>query len=393
MRIPSAFPTSALFLFLTGCTAYEFTPVSPIALVERNDAHVVGAQGGLRPDIMMLVDRSGSMKTEDVQGQASRLGQVQSTMKQFLGANPTVARFGVVAFSSLTGTSSCSPAQLSDIAGFGVDIPNTDDLALLSSTSAKVNTMIQGLSPGGSTPTAESLRNLASYGPLTASDPGRDRFVLLMTDGLPNCNPDNPNNSCTVDNPLCRCTGNGCTPSKPTTCARDCLDADASVAAVTTLRNANIKTIVIGFGAETAQGDAADTLNGMALAGGFERTCPNGQASECNALDPSDGCDLVTHTCLKRFYQARNGDQLASALAAIIGRLPVTCKYTLTQIPEDPRFLSVSVNGVSVAPSADTWAYANGVITFPEAGPICKQLNSSTKANPVTLEFRILNHL
>src|SRR5262249_49769806 len=84
-------------------------------------------------------------------------------------------------------------------------------------------------------------------------DATRTSYVLLLTDGLPNCNPANPN-SC-INAAACQCTltGGNCVGQF---CALGCLDQDGSVAAIQQLRAYGIFTIVIGFGSETTSGTA-----------------------------------------------------------------------------------------------------------------------------------------
>src|SRR5262249_35085856 len=150
------------------------------------------------------------------------------------------------------------------------------------------------------TPTALSLTFLGTLNEL--NDPQREDFILLLTDGLPNCNPNNAKN-CNVG--MCTCTLNpttACAPGQPF-CTLGCLDDDGSVQAIRDLRDATkhaggIRTIVVGFGSDTASG--GDVLNAMAVAGGFQRTCPSGNDSECGS---SNTC-LPTKVCAKAYYQA-----------------------------------------------------------------------------------------
>ncbi len=172
---------------------------------------------------------------------------------------------------------------------------------------------------------------------------GTDRqdFILLLTDGLPNCNKDNPNSG--VTNPdACQCTLSSCTGSVATL---GCLDRDVSVAAIKDLgAQKDIKTIVVGFGAETSASSALGTLNAMAEAGGFERNCRT-KADACGA---NDTCDPVTKLCGRRFYQAANQAELATALREIINLVGSTdpCLLALdpAQRPSDPSLIVVYVN-------------------------------------------------
>src|SRR5262249_39088811 len=119
----------------------------------------------------------------------------------------------------------------------------------------------------GGTPTAATLRALAPR--LTALS-GRT-FVILATDGGPNCNPDS---ACGAD----RCMINiehqsdSCTPGGTLNCCasdlfgpRNCLDDDATSAAIADLARAGIPTFVIGVPGSVPY---AAALERMAVAGG-----------------------------------------------------------------------------------------------------------------------------
>jgi hypothetical protein len=248
---------------------------------------------------------------------------------------------------------------------------------------------VQSFSPGGTgggTPTGPTLTSLQGYSDL--QDPDREDFALLLTDGLPNCNENNPLDY-TVDADACQCTL-----ASPGQCTaepkRGCLDLPATVAATQALLGAGVKTIVIGFGAETGTGSAPQVLNEVALAGGFPRTCPNGANSECGL---NDTCNVATKTCNQAYYQAGNSAQLLGVLGAIRDRVVVgdPCVRQLEAIPSDPALLVVSINGAGIDPGADTWTYDSGIVRF--HGALCTQLQNSTSVSPALVEYRILQIL
>src|SRR5213076_2081393 len=72
----------------------------------------------------------------------------------------------------------------------------------LKSWAAGINAQIHMQGVGGGTPTGLSLSFVGGLPEL--NDPKREDFVLLLTDGLPNCNPSNPN-TCTTP-AACNCT-------------------------------------------------------------------------------------------------------------------------------------------------------------------------------------------
>jgi hypothetical protein len=107
------------------------------------------------------------------------------------------------------------------------------------------------------------------------------------------------------------------------------------------LRKKNIKTIVVGFGADTAVGAGPDTLNAMAEAGGFARACPMQTDAECGS---NNTCDKASKLCVRKFYQASNAAELAKALQDIIDIVKGMdiCTYTLDAVPDDRAIVAES---------------------------------------------------
>src|SRR5262249_26046477 len=193
-----------------------------------------------------------------------------------------------------------------------------------------------------------------------------------ITDGVPNCNVNNPHDACNPyapppGNGACQCTPDipnaNCCPNPPPSTLPNpyrrlgCLDGDATSAVMTGLRvNNRISGFVLGVGDETLGNGV--TLNAMAEAGGFPRLCPNGTNAECGTNNP---CITATRKCTREYYQAGSSQDLASALDAIRSLLVSDpCVYRLDETPSDPQLLSVIVNGQSIQRGPDTWDYLAG---------------------------------
>ena len=168
---------------------------------------------------------------------------------------------------------------------------------------------------GSWTPTAVSLDAAReALGEL----PGRS-YVLLVTDGAPNCNSG-------LDGARCRCG------SDTMSCSdnpRLCIDEDRTVAAVAALRDAGIGTFVVGY--ETSAW--ADVLDRMAAAGGTGRSAHIPVADEAS---------------------------LRSALSEIAGSV-VSCTVELSGPPDVVEFVHVTLDGAtipheSVATDDASWA-------------------------------------
>jgi hypothetical protein len=400
-------------LSAAGCMTYDFEPVEPLAVSQTTDGrNVVSKQ--LKPNIMILLDKSGSMGLPINPGAAqcpsgcgqstsnpcpancsTRISELRSAMNTFLTNSGGVARLGLYAYptNSVCGDESSGtlvPAKLR----VAMLTDSNDVPADISAKALEVNTSIQAISASasgddavsGGTPTAGSLRLVGEYP--TLADKNRENFVLLLTDGLPNCNGQNP---ITCLNPAaCRCTTTSCgTVSTATFCQKGCLDDSGTVDAIRALNKQKIRTVVVGFGSDTSAGGAAETLNAMAEAGGFARTCnPMLPNSGC-----SDGCDASGSFCNSKFYQASNGAELASALASISDIINKTdpCVFKLASQPTDPSFLTVRIDGQSVNRSDTTWRYENPNVTI--LGTFCDRIKNATQQAPVNVVIRIVEKL
>jgi hypothetical protein len=164
---------------------------------------------------------------------------------------------------------------------------------------------------------------------------------------------------------------------------------------VAALNIKKVKTIVVGFGADTTGGAAATVLNAMANAGGFPRSCQNGTNAECDPMNTgADSCDTATKLCKNKFYQASSATALADALDAISrGMQTNPCVYPLDTQPSNPNLLSVLVNNVDVPAGPDSWSYTGGAVVFAPNGSYCAKLQASTPQNPVSIQIRYVQQL
>lgn len=423
----------ALVITLSACQTYNFEPVTPSTFQQYSEP-VRAYAIQLKPNVEILFDRSGSMTTQldptcDATRSpcATRISEAVSAMGTFMSDAGTLARFGLTTFPDSTKEGGCG-APSSTLVPLPPTTPNdegTDDA--LRAQADLIRNAVDAGKPGGGTPTAAALAYVGNGlwfdgGNTFDGSDFRSRFILLVTDGLPNCNQNNPNNLCASRNSQfadfrrsdtayldagadikalfdkCDCQ-NGTTYKClfDDACNSGCLDEEAAVTQVSALRKVNnspsgqgIKTIVVGFGSDTVGGSAARVLQRMAQAGGFQRACPGATDAECGA---GDTCNVENLTCKRQFYQVSNGNELATALTNIIATLPKPCQFVLDAQPTDPRYISVQVGEQEVLPGPSTWTYEGGIVTWDPKSQVCKDILAATNMNPVHITYRIVRKL
>jgi hypothetical protein len=237
---------------------------------------------------------------------------------------------------TMVGALNASVMASSSIVNYGLKFfPNdiacgvTDGVAvpIAANNFPTINGSMAMTQPGGFTPTAAALASAGRYlMTLTRPNP---RFVLLATDGEPTCGQGNNSGN----------NGGGS-------------DAQAAIAAVTSLATAGIPVYVIGIGTE---GVADMTLSAMAVAGGRPR---NGTPS---------------------YYSVQQAADLSMALSAI-GKEIASCTFTVTPpaAPADPTNVAVDANGSMRVPQNDTdgWKWGANMTSILIVGSWCDRIQS-----------------
>jgi len=256
------------------------------------------------PNVMLVLDRSGSMGDPIGAGSAtSKWDDLKSALQTTVTAYDAQMRFGVALFSDPNG-STCSPGPVEVMAG--------------PSNGAAVLAKVAAASPGGNTPTAATLAQVQATGML--NDTTRENYVVLATDGLPNC-------------------------------------TDTDVAGkISALYAAtpSVKTFVIGVGDGTASDPA--TLDSWAVAGHTDR-----------ATSP-------------KYFQANSPTDLKTAFDTIAGGL-ASCTFQMAQPVPDPSMLYVWSNGQPVPSDPQNgYSYDASTQSVTLHGTACDQV----RTNPQT---------
>jgi hypothetical protein len=417
----------------TACQTYDFEPVQPLAISQATETRSIQARAR-KPNLMLLVDTSGSMNdpvnptlaacksgTQTCGGNISSAGggracntktcptrwsDLQDAMSSFLSESGTVGRIGLATYPDLQQGDDCGSSSSISVPLPAGDVE--DDATLRANAEAVKNKLLSikndkpsesdpTPTPRGGTPTSPSLGFLGSRAELRGDD--RADFVLLLTDGTPNCNAAyaSPYGS---PNSTCFCTLGSPPGSNQQLCSNGaartigCIDTDASVQAVNQLRSADskkdIQTIVVAFGtdfkANTEVGRrGAETLNRMAEGGGFARACAKN--ADCGT---DDSCEFAVGLCKRRFYQAENKAELSAALKAIaekvVAEKPCEVRIDEESRPTSNELMVVYLNEERLAPGPDTWERREPGIVF--LGSTCTRIEASSPSSPANIEVR-----
>jgi hypothetical protein len=259
------------------------------------------------PNIYFVLDRSGSMN-DGAKWQKTR--EVVVSTARRIGLR---ARFGAAIFPGLLDGTGCDAGREVLSVRRGDDPPGSwgpTTLALAQATN---------LPAAGGTPTAATL---AALTPKLRGLSGRT-FVVLATDGGPNCNA-----AAACGASQCQLNIEGfCGPEN--CCAPQaqgplyCLDADPTLEAVTALATAGIRTFVVGMPGSAVY---ATLLDQLATAGGTAR-----------ATSP-------------RYYRvdSTDGAALATTLSQVAARVVGTCTLPLGSEPDDANRVNVFLDGQPV---------------------------------------------
>ncbi|XYI03695.1 vWA domain-containing protein [Sorangium sp. So ce1128] len=225
---------------------------------------------------------------------------------------------------------------------------------------------LDATAPGGATPTADALARALQY--LTAGAGSAlegDRYVLLATDGGPNCGHD-PAPTCAAA--TCTTNMDGDCPMVVENCcagaaADACLDDARTVQQVKDLSAAGIRTFVVGIPGTTAY---ATVLDELAVQGG-----------------------TATAETSPRYFEVVDAAGLGETLISITRDLVRSCELALQSEPPDRAKVNVFIDDeVLPKPGDDGWDYDDSTTppTIVIKGATCEHVKS-VGAESVRVEF------
>ena len=315
------------------------------------------------PNLSFIIDHSASMGEELAGSGLSKYENARIALSHVLKAIGHRVNYGATIFPGLDGGTGCEAGdQLMKVAAG--DPPS---YALAGKTGPRLRDLLQRLTIAdvdGGTPVAATLDEMRS----TLSLLSGDTFVVLITDGAPNCNRElscgadacGPNiEGRSVAGAACSGGFNCCEPSAENPSANlSCVDSAASVTAVAALSEIGIKTFVVGMpGSEPY----VDLLNMMADVGGTARP---------GAL---------------KYYLVEDTSELEASLKAIAASVAIACEIPLDYEPPDPDYVNVYFDGSLVEYDPEDgwdWTDTGHVLIH---GQACEQLSAGD-----VLEVQIL---
>jgi hypothetical protein len=266
------------------------------------------------PDVLILLDRSQSMLNDlndmpctGTCASGSKWQLMVASINQTVQATEGSIRWGMKMFPD---DNRCGVSA-------GVTVPPGPGNA------ASIAAAMAATQPGGQTPTRLALQAAGTI--LQGAAEGMTRYVLLATDGLPNCAPDQ---SSQAD------------------------DTEGALAAVQALASAGIPTFVVGVATTSnAQADAA--LSQLAMAGGRATTDA------------------------PYYYPVSDPSSLGVALSSIAGSV-VSCRLALASAPPDPTAITVKTPAGATIPrdAANGWTYDPVTTAIVLAGSACADVRS-----------------
>ncbi|MBI5482465.1 MAG: VWA domain-containing protein [Deltaproteobacteria bacterium] len=292
------------------------------------------------PDILIVFDKSGSMSD------GSKYSQTCDAVTNAVTSAPaSQIHWGLIFFPS---DGACGVGTAPDV-DVGPD------------GASQIPSVLSSNSPNGNTPAHKAIELAIQSYNLLVDD--RVHYILLATDGMPNCEGDAvPSMKTCTDDTQCGveeyCEPTGAPPPFP---AGMCMPKpkDLAIGAIALALQYGIKTYVVGMDIDSG---VADTLNRMAEAGGTAR--------------PGD----------PKYYPVSDQASLEQALSSISMQI-ISCTFNLDQQPPQPEYIGVTVGGQSVsrdATQANGWDVDANARTLTFYGEACAALQANPAAVSVT---------
>ncbi len=315
-------------------------------------------------NMLIVLDKSGSMNTTPDNYTKTKWAGAVDSLAKALKPEETLIKYGLMLYPyGTSGVASCELADGEAAVNIGVGPAAT--------TVPQINALMKAptTAPKGGTPTAAALDSALKYYTIGAGVVLEGpKYVLLVTDGGPNCNPDVP--ACGPET----CTANmdkspaSCGAGVPNCCAASvgtaggpnplalCLDDSSVVAKIQALRNAGIKTFVVGIPGTEQYSAYLDTF---AVEGGVP----------------------VTDTSkTKKYYEVTGENDLLATFNTITTSLVRDCNVPLEEAPKDFSNINVAIDCSPVpqlTAGTPNWHYDAPTQSIVVEGSQCDRIKST----------------
>ena len=300
--------------------------------------------------VVLVIDRSGSMMDPGTDG-TPKWNALLATLGALLPRIEDDVQLGLEMFPNPQ-----NPAMMTTSEAVACALHASIDVAPAYHNAATILRALHGWLPYGPTPTAAALESAGTWF-RTAPDRSGDQYIILATDGAPNCNPDLPVAGCRCTSPPAMCQA-----SNPSG-ASACLDDVRTLATIRASHLAGVDTYVVGLsGVE----DFSDVLGRMATEGGRARS----------TTPP--------------YYAAGSATELTRELTSISSSI-VDCRFALQAAPPDPTLVDVRLDGASLVHDVghvDGWDWfddTHGAIVF--YGRTCDEITAATGGSRLVAAF------
>jgi Mg-chelatase subunit ChlD len=318
-----------------GTTAGGTTGAAPASAGGTNPAGLCQQfsidSGRVTPDMLIVLDRSSSMQGQGVDRWTPSVRGIKAVTAQL----DSMIHFGLMAFPG-------RGADATLLGGGGMSCAaGTLEVPVGPRAAAAIATSLDGLMLVQTTPTATTLE--AAHGVLGSGTPTLDsvssaKFVILVTDGAPNCSTGTGG-------------GRGGAGNDPAAVA-------ASVAAIAAMKTDGIKTYVLGY----------DTQNDPTLKAALDQMAQAG------------GTGDTEHRAIE------NEASLTAEFRRIIGGA-TSCEFALNTPPSDPNFVLVQLDGAKLAlGAADGFTLSADRKRLTVQGSACTKLQSQTENHVLTVK-------
>jgi hypothetical protein len=295
-------------------------------------------QKGLPPEVMIVLDRSASMTTSFDNG--TRWSSVTSAVNQVVSMLQTQIGWGLTVFPT---DSDCGTSA-------------SVDVGIASMNAAAISAKIASYTPDGNTPTGDAITKAAAY--MAARTTPNPKYLLLSTDGEPNCGTIGTTCEClvgTLNTTTMQCCSGAVCFGGCFTVPTDSGASDAENALKAAAGN-GINTFVIGVASDSSDSDELDT---MATDG-----------NEARATSP-------------KYYAVGSAADLVSAVNTIASQI-ISCSFPLSAAPPAAQYITVSIDGTQIAQDtthANGWDLSTNGMSLVLFGQACSMLQSDPNPN------------